>query len=519
MAKETIEQNYEATSDDEGCCVSVREISQETRAMMMNASFESLKGVMVLKIEGSPYQMGFQHGYLLVDRIETMATKTLLALPAYIATLAGISFEESMERALEGQRAAESCLPHECREEMQGIVDGAQSAGFANITLEKILLWNTYYDQWCLYSHPHNWESDEKEKRKQSGFNAIFSSGSAGGCSSFTAWNKAAGGDGKLIFGKNEDNFGMPYQGENRVMIVAKPSHGHGHVFMAYPGLIGLDGGLNEAGFEMMTQLNSMVDETMAGCGIAVFTRLLLAHASTVEDAIQIFQNHQRCGGIGYHVADAKAKQAAVIETSSTRICIRYPKTGAEMLWQSNHSNCYPGWEGYQGYNMVKDQQLVHELEDTTTIGAWQRSLRDPDNYWVQAPSRFERYRTLLQDEYYGNITPENAIAILSDRVDPYSENNRERGKHEASVSNNILCTICALYPDMTFEAPEPLGNFQARISNMWSMVAYPATGDFWLAIQGFPAQYGGYEYFNLHQLLADKHDSKRPASVLQSRI
>ncbi len=36
----------------------------------------------------------------------------------------------------------------------------------------------------------------------------------------------------------------------------------------------------------------------------------------------------------------------------------------------------------------------------------------------------------------------------------------------------------------------------------MWSLVAYPETGDIWLAINDFPAQYGGYEHFNLKDLL-----------------
>ena len=87
------------------------------------------------------------------------------------------------------------------------------------------------------------------------------------------------GGDGRLIFGKNEDNFNMPGQLKNRMLVIAKPDEGAGHCFITYPGLLGLDGGFNEYGFEMMTQLNSMIDETMAGCGIAVFTRLLLTYA------------------------------------------------------------------------------------------------------------------------------------------------------------------------------------------------------------------------------------------------
>jgi len=181
-------------------------------------------------------------------------------------------------------------------------------------------------------------------------------------------------------------------------------------------------------------------------------------------------------------------------------VCLRYPMPNVKAMWQTNHSNCYPGWMGYSGYNMVADQVLVNELKDISTIENWQNSLKDPYNFFVQAPSRFERYGQLVH-EHYGKITVENAIKILSDRYDPYTRTTRPGDF--PSWTNNILCTICALYPDFAYRAKEPLGKFKAHISNMWSLIAYPETGDLWLAIKDFPAQYGGYEYFNLKKLLS----------------
>ncbi len=146
--------------------------------------------------------------------------------------------------------------------------------------------------------------------------------------------------------------------------------------------------------------------------------------------------------------------------------------------------------------NVSLDQLLVNEIEDIATIQNWQESLRDPYNFYVQAPIRFERYRQLLHD-YYGNITKDNAIKIMSDHFDPYT--NMEKPKDDSSVSNNILCTICAKYPNTVFKAEEPVGTFRAHVANMWSMIAYPETGKFWLTINDFPAQYGGYEGFNFN--------------------
>ncbi|MCK9566686.1 MAG: C45 family peptidase [Methanothrix sp.] len=462
--------------------------------IIKKACFEEKKGVKILHIKGDPYEIGYQHGYLLANRIDLMINRTLLATAAYVAQQTGSNLERADEMIWTGQKKAEPFIPKEFKDEMRGIADGANDAG-VDITLEQILLWNTNYDQWCIYSHPHYWQCGGPAN---SDGNSSMQS-SSGGCSSFCAWDEWAGGNGRLIFGKNEDNFNMPEQLDNRIMVIVDPDEGFGHAFMTYPGMIGLDGGINENGFGMMTQLNSMQNESMEGCGIAIFTRYLLTHASTVDDAIKIFREKPRCAGIAYHVVDAKAKKAAVVETSTKMVCVRYPMPNVKALWQTNHSNCYPGWMGYSGYNMVADQVMVNALKDISTIENWQNSLKGLYNFYVQAPSRFERYGQLIH-EYYGQINVENAIKILSDRYDPYTQ--MTRPESFPSWTNNILCSICALYPDFTYLAKEPLGEFKAHIANMWSFIAYPETGDLWLAIKDFPAQYGGYEYFNLKELL-----------------
>ncbi|HII07179.1 MAG TPA: hypothetical protein HA349_07690, partial [Methanotrichaceae archaeon] len=380
--------------------------------ILEKARFEDENGIKILYVKGSPYEMGYQHGRLLADKIDLMVNRTLLATAAYVAAQTNSDLERADEMLWIGQKKAEPFLPKELVEEMVGIADGVRDAG-GTATLDQILLWNTNYDQWCIYCHPHFWncdvDCDGEDDSAPSALPLPPLAPPGGGCSSFCAWDEWAGGDGKMIFGKNEDNFNMPEQLDCRMMVVADPDEGFGHVFMTYPGMIGLDGGVNEDGFEMMTQLSSMQHESMEGCGIAVFTRLLLTHASSVEDAVRIFRDHPLSAGIAYHVADAKAKRAAVVETSSRMVCVRHPMPDVKAMWQTNHSNCYPGWMGYSGYNMVADQAPVNEIEDISTIENWQASLKDPYNFYVQAPSRFERYGQLIH-EHYGKISPENAM-------------------------------------------------------------------------------------------------------------
>ena len=458
--------------------------------------FTIKNNIKVLKIEGSPYNRGLQHGYILSSEINELVPKVLDAAAAVIAKTIHCTFSEAKERMDLGLQSAEPFFPENIREEIRGISDGVIKAGGAAVDFRTMLLWNTMYDQWCIYAHPQHWNPFQPDVKSE------YRGGKPGsyvlvgcGCSSFSAWGDAAGGDGSLIFGKNMDNLNLPGILDNRILLIVKPEKGYSHACMTHPGMVGIDGGFNEKGISMMTQYNPSIHETMEGCGIGTLSRTLLCSAASIDEAHKVFMENPRCTGIAYHVADAKSRNAAIIEVSSEKVTKRSPEDNSSQLWTSNHSNSYPGWEAYEGYNMVNDQAPVYELESVDTIEQWQQSLRNPDNLFVAAPSRFERYRTLL-NEYRGNINHENAISILSDRFDPYT--GKEREKYTPSVSNNILATICALYPDDTFFEDEPEKTFTAHVANLWSMIIYPEKGDFYVAANDFPAHYGGYVHFNL---------------------
>jgi predicted choloylglycine hydrolase len=407
-------------------------------------------------------------------------------------------FETIDKIKLEGAKIAQKNIPASLLEEMIGITDGANYAGY-NVTFDEIQLWNTMYDQWCIYAHPHYWNIDDTTTKGQypkDGPGTTVLTGS--GCSSFSAWDDSVGGDGDMIFCKNEDNLDLPYQLENRYLYIVNPDNGNSHLYLCFPGMIGMDGGFNEKGISMMTQYNASIDETMDGCGIGIFTRLLLTNANNLDEAIQTFYEYPRCTGIAYHCADAHAKKAAVVETSSKITTVRYPMENTTRLWQANDSICYPGYQGYSGYNMVYDQQLVYELEDVSSIEKYLQSQKDPYNFTVPAPCRFERYDYLLNDNY-GKIDVEIAKEIMSDRYDPYTK--KTRPKISTSYTNNILATISAYYPKELF-THSPNGEFRAGVANLWSLISYPASGDFWLAIDEFPANQGSYKQFNFFDLL-----------------
>ncbi len=79
--------------------------------ILKQASFDTQNGVKVLKIKGSPYEMGYQHGFLLADKIDLMINRTLLATTAYVAAQTGSDIKTAEKFLWLGQKAAEPFLP------------------------------------------------------------------------------------------------------------------------------------------------------------------------------------------------------------------------------------------------------------------------------------------------------------------------------------------------------------------------------------------------------------------------
>lgn len=459
---------------------------------------EEKQGIKVLHLKGAPYERGYQHGVLLNDKISEVLTGGLTGAIAFITKARRSDVSLASERIMVGAKAMEPYIPPEFKEEYKGIADGIAEAG-SSLTYEDILLWNTMYDQWCFYAHPNSADPN----------NPPIRCSYPPGCSSFSAWGEATL-EGKMIFGKNMDNLNLPGILGNRILVIVDPDHGYGHAFITHPGMLAIDGGINEDGVAMMTQYSASANETLQGCGIGVLSRLILSYAHNIKDAINILTVYPKCTGINYHVADGKVNCAAVIEVSATEVAVRYPEQGRDILWATNHYNCYPGWKGYTGHNMVLGQAPVYNLTDVSTIKRWQASLTDRKNTIIPAAGRFKRYEQLL-NENYSKITVEKGIKILSDRHDPYT--GEERDWNEPSPGHNdkpAISMLLHLFPDDTivedisYYKSNKKGTITAYVSNLWSLISVLPDGDIWLAIKDFPSQRGPFEYFNLIEELSE---------------
>lgn len=445
---------------------------------------EKLGESTILHVKGSPYERGFQHGYLLRELIERTVPRGLTAASAVCGKAVGGSPEDGLARLMLGKDIAKEFMPEEFIEEIHGLSHALTISGSV-LDFEDILAWNLMYDTWCFYAHPGFKDPDTI------------------GCSSFSAWGGATA-DGALVFGKNMDNLDLPGIAEGRVLVVCDPDRGLGHANITQAGMLAIDGGFNEAGICMMTHYSGSAHESMRGLGIGSLSRLVLQNARSLDEAIRILSENPRCTGINYHVSDAAEKTSAVVEANAQGVGIRRPWKD-EMLWSTNHCNCYPGWMGYSGRNMVEAQQPVYGLEDISSIEAWQESLRDVDNPNIAASGRFRQMGKLLEAAK-GRLDMESGIEILRDRHHPDSGELRDWDTPAKARNNGT--TISYLLPRKSYS--EKLQFYKSseespvtgQSTNLWSMIIKPETGDFGAALEGLPAHRYEFRRFNLKKEL-----------------
>lgn len=477
-------------------------------------SLEILDGARILRLKGGAYERGLQHGHLLGSLMEYTISRGMAAAAAVCAKATGSGQAEGLARIFEGARHAEPFIPDSMVEEIRGIADALAARG-SRIDYRDLVAWNLMYDVWCFYAHPGYGDpgavvaagdARPAEATMAAERAAGAEAGMPGetiGCSSFSAWG-AATKDGRLVFGKNMDNLDLPGIPEGRILTICDPDGGLGYANITQAGMVAIDGGFNEAGIAMMTHYSGSSEETMRGCGIGVLSRRILLAADSLEKAVDIVALSPRCTGINYHVADAAARKATVVEANARRWALRSP-WGGEYLWSTNHCNCYPGWMGYQGPGMVAAQAPAYGLKDISSIPAWQESLKEKDNPHIAASGRFRRYEALLRQKY-GTLDLDAAIQVLRDRRDP--DSGIERDWDRPARARNDGMTISYLMPRKEYSdyvdwyKAQGGGPVTGQSMNLWSMVAVPETGDFGAALSGKPGHRGSFLFLNLKREL-----------------
>jgi Phospholipase B len=335
-----------------------------------------VNGWTFVHLEGTPGEIGFQHGYLLAHEIGDALQVTEL--------------EQTHDNKKDWQffrDAAKNMMwPHieqEYREELQGIAEGATAHGIG-LDLWDVVALNGFLE----------WEYYVEQYNKEHGITAARL-GLPEHCSAFVATGSYTK-DGKIVIAHN--NWTTYLDGERWTIIFdIVPKKGHRILMDGFPGLIHSadDFGLNSAGIIITeTTISDFAGYDPNGIPEFIRARKAMQYSNSIDDFARIME-HGNNGGYANNwlVGDIKNNEIADLELGLKNVTLQRKKDGY-----------------FVGSNFPVSPKLAQE-ETAFKVG----------DISISANARHARWDQLMA-ENKGKIDVELAQKFLADHYDTYEQ-------------------------------------------------------------------------------------------------
>ena len=388
-------------------------LTSEQQQIVDKATLTRINGWQYLTVEGSPYEIGFEHGYLLTDEFkDAIRVYTHMTLETL-----GMDYSFFVDQAV---KLHKDKIPQEYIEEMQGMADGFTAGGFET-SLDDVIGWNDWMELtgywWPQVAAEYSNNPPDGPKGSH--------------CSGFVATGSATK-DGKPVIA--HESFDDFWSGQYfNVCESVKPAHGNSFKMQTVPGYIDsmTDFYVTSAGLAITeTTIAGFVGYDVDGIPEFVRARKATQYANSIDEWVTIV-NEGNNGGYAnaWLIADHNTGEIARFEQGSEFTSLERTFDGA-----------------YFGCNAVFDPRIRNlECKDN--------GFNDPRQ---QTGARRQRWMELI-DQYYGKIDLEVVKKMLADTYDVYLGYNCPSSRD-----------ICAHYDvDPQYYADDP--------DAVWNIPFYPA--------------------------------------------
>jgi hypothetical protein len=328
-------------------------------------------------LEGQPAEIGFQHGYLLAAEIVDVLK----------VTQAELAHEDKKDWAFFRDAARSMMWPRieeEYREELQGIVDGANAKGV------KLDIWDV-----VALNAAEEWDYYVKQYDKEHGIKSSAALGTPEHCSAFVATGSYTK-DGKIVIAHN--NWTSYLDGQRWTIIFdIVPAKGSRMLMDGLPGVI------HSADDFVVNSAGIVITETTIGhfsgydpAGIPEFVRARKAaqYSTSIDDFARIMKEGNNGGyANNWLLADAKNNEIASLELGLKNVTLERTKDGY-----------------FVGSNFPVNEKLIREETDF-----------DPKDMSISANARHVRWEQLMA-ENKGKIDVAAAQRFLADHYDTYTK-------------------------------------------------------------------------------------------------
>ena len=342
--------------------------SNHSDELLFNSNRLDVSGWIYVRLAGDPYQTGFQHGRLLASEIaDAIAALKLISEGGYKR-----NWQFFCDAAM---KLFWPKLPKEYQQEIQGIVDGAESSKVGKIRLEDAVALNGYFDNVSY----HYWlKSKENEK--------VSPLTRAEHCSAFIATGDKTE-DGQIVLAHNT---WFQYLAGERYNVIAdiSPKKGNRFVMQTMPGTIssGTDWYVSESGLVVSeTTITGMTTFNPDGTPYFLRSREAIQYADNIDSWAKTMIDENNGGyADDWLIGNVKTGEIAWLELGTFNHKLERTRNGV-----------------YIGCNIalskeVRDETNLDYNSTSTTCAARQSRLQE----LVNARLSVERGKTLLADHY-----------------------------------------------------------------------------------------------------------------------
>ena len=270
------------------------------------AVVENHQHLAVLRLQGTPYEMGYQHGVA-----RRAAIRQLLGEGLYGQTVLGRG--QSHGILLAHARQLERGLPLDIQRELHGIADGA------GLSYEDILLLNLVLNR--LPSLPLA-SIHALPPLPALNLQALV----------FAAWppaiHQSEGVDGTLLGWRLDVPNEAARLRRHLMAVIYQPTDGQAYITVTWSGQVGAWCGLNEASLAVCATPAEGGDIVSQELSPAILSRQLLAHAHDGEQALRQAVQHDYVSTFRLFIADGRRQIATVIVFGAHRYDIIESQTG-----------------------------------------------------------------------------------------------------------------------------------------------------------------------------------------------
>ena len=353
------------------------------------ASLEERKGLLILKLKGSRYEMGLQHGKLLKQQI----LKGVVSYHAdFVRNFSGLKnapwiLRHFYQRYLDWRfyRPLEKYAPRDFLEEVKGLADGC------GLPFDLVLRGNLLSE--INMNRVANFRKHKLKNLPQSE------------CSSFAVYGHLTE-DGSMLVGRNTDYSGAGLWDRYQTVFFYEPEDGYRFVNIGTAGLLKCNSSMNEAGLCLGGHFLYSEDVSTKGAGFTALEYEIMTKTCSMGEAYRLLSSKKRAGVFAFLIASAREKEACVIECTASKTDIRFAKNGA-----------------------------VFETNFMTTPALTSADFLLSHGLGKNPKSRYARLEQVLE-EFRGQITPQKAAEFLGDHYNISSQSFRPLGDVLATLNN-----------------------------------------------------------------------------------